>query len=346
MSDVPVHSSHTRPPAPARGTRYTVVGASGFVGSRLCRRLVAAGGTVTALVRPTTDTGAINKIGVRTVQGDLVSGQGLDEAVRGAEVVIHLGGVTRALSHQEYWGCNAQGADRLARAAAAATSPPVFVLCSSLAAAGPSSRDRPRTERDHPAPVSWYGRSKLAGELAARAWAGPMPVTIVRPPVVYGPGDALLMPSVRPMVRTGLLLQAGFGARGFSLVHVDDVCSALLAAAQRGDRVHPDDPARGIYHLSDGATHSWGSFGRAVAQALGQRRVPRVVPVPVTVVKAASAAAQTLGRMRGAPPALTRDKARELACEWWTCSHDKARRDLALGPPIEVRQGLRYLSRQ
>ncbi|MGW6055523.1 NAD-dependent epimerase/dehydratase family protein [Streptomyces sp. NPDC055189] len=320
-----------------------MVGASGFIGRRLCRRITADGGRVTALVRPTTDARALTTIGVRVVRGDLVSGQGIAEAVGDAEVVIHLGGVTRALSKEEYWQCNGHGADRVARAAAAVMSPPVFVLCSSLAAAGPSTRERPRTERDTPAPVSWYGRSKLDGELAVRAWADPMQVTIVRPPVVYGPGDALLMPSVKPMIRTGMLLQAGFGQRGFSLVHVDDVCSALVAAAHCGSRVRPGDIARGVYHLSDGFTHSWESFGHAVGQALGRSRAPRVVPVPVAVVKAAATAAEVRGRMRGAPPALTRDKVKELACEWWTCSNDKARHDLSLASPIDVKRGLRYL---
>ena len=63
-------------------------------------------------------------------------------------------------------------------------------MVSSLAAAGPSPADRLRTERDPPAPVSNYGRSKLAGEQYARAAAGRLPVTIVRPPIVIGAGDS------------------------------------------------------------------------------------------------------------------------------------------------------------
>ena len=63
------------------------------------------------------------------------------------------------------------------------------IVVSSLAAAGPCAGDQPFLEGDSPAPVSAYGRSKLAGELAAARHAGEMEITIVRPPIVFGPGD-------------------------------------------------------------------------------------------------------------------------------------------------------------
>ncbi|MGK5629485.1 NAD-dependent epimerase/dehydratase family protein [Streptomyces sp. URMC 123] len=329
----------SRPGAPA-GARCTVVGAAGFIGARLCHRLLAEGSAVTALVRPTSRVRHLNLPGVRLVRGDLVTGQGLTEATRGADVVFHLGGVTRAVSEREFQRCNADGTHRLVRAVATAPSPPVLVLCSSLAAVGPSGPHRPRDEGDEPAPVSWYGRSKLRGEEAVRAAADRVPATIVRPTAVYGPGDPLLLPSVLPLIRAGVLPRWGPARRGISLVHVDDVCAALMAAAERGRRLRDDDRACGVYHVSDGAIHSWETFGAALARAAGRRRPPVVLPLPGAAIHWAATVCQAVSGLRGGVPALTRDKARELAHPWWTCSIARARRELDFVPAFSLDRGL------
>jgi nucleoside-diphosphate-sugar epimerase len=316
-----------------------VVGATGFIGRRLCHRVIAAGARVVALVRPSSDPGPLPAHGIRYVTGDLTTGEGLAALVDGADVVVHLGGLTTARRSTAYWDCNAAGTHRLAREAAARPEPPVFVHCSSLAAAGPAPAfDRPRTESDVPAPVSLYGHSKLAGERAARALSDRMPVTVIRPPAVYGPGDPLLVPSVLPMIRAGLLVSCGRGARGFSLIHVDDLCAALMAAAVRAPRTSPVG-SDGLYYVSDGRIHSWEGFAAALATALG-RRPPRRVGVPAAAVAAVALLGEPAGRLRRVPPALTRDKARELAHPWWTCADGKARRDWGFAPEVGLEEGM------
>ena len=114
-------------------------------------------------------------------------------------------------------------------------SPPRLVFCSSLAAAGPSVPGRPRREEETPAPVSLYGRSKLGGEQAVREFADRVPSVILRPPIVYGPGDQEFLPSMLPMARMGVMLKSGFGPKHYSLIHVDDLCTALLAATDLRD---------------------------------------------------------------------------------------------------------------
>ncbi|MFB9433129.1 NAD-dependent epimerase/dehydratase family protein [Streptoalloteichus tenebrarius] len=317
-------------------TRYLVTGAAGFVGRRLVRHLLRAGHEVTALVRSAPRHDDLS--GARLVVGELVSGAGLAEATRGVECVVHLAGVTRSVDAVGFFRGNAVATRRLVTALAELPEPPRLVHCSSLAAAGPSAPGRPRDETEPPAPVSAYGRSKLAGEQAVRAAAGRLPASVVRPSIVYGPGDQQFLPTLLPWVRRGLLPRVG-GGRWFSLVHVDDLCVALVAAAERGARLSADDPAEGVYFVSDGVEHQPEDVAAALGPALG-RPAPRVVTVPGPVAVALAVAAGWARRARGGVPVVTLDKLREARHPAWTCSPARARRDLGFAAAVDLATGL------
>jgi len=97
---------------------------------------------------------------------------------------------------------NAAGVGAVAQACADQRDRPVLVLVSSLAAAGPSG-ERPTVESDPPMPVSHYGRSKLAGEQMAMKFADALPITVVRPCIVFGAGDRGMYEVFRPIARSG-----------------------------------------------------------------------------------------------------------------------------------------------
>lgn len=311
-------------------THYLLTGATGFIGARLTRMILARGDTVTALARSSSRTQALHELGVEVVHGDLATGQGIPEALRGADRVIHLAAALRARSAAEYWALNRDGVAHLVRALAVTPNPPRLVLCSSLAAAGPASPAM--------APVSLYGASKLAGEQIVREHARRVPSVIVRPGIVYGPGESALLPALMPMIRLGVVIKAGFGPRRYCLVYVDDLCTALLSAAERGPTVHPDDPRVGTYPISDGNVYDWGDICRALARAAG-RRDPLVVPLPMPAVCAVAALTELAGRIRGSVPALNRDKAREMRCVAWTCVPADAVRELGFAPATTLTQG-------
>jgi len=316
-----------------------LTGSTGFIGQRLAKRIVERGDTLTALVRRTSKRGVLEKLGVRFAMGDILTGEGLTEAVKGVDCVIHLAGITKARDEEGYFQGNAEGTRRLVKAMAELPSPPRLVYCSSLAAAGPSVPGRPRREEETPAPVSLYGRSKLGGEQALREFADRVPSIILRPPIVYGPGDQEFLPSMLPMARMGVMLKSGFGPKHYSLIHVDDLCTALLAAAKRGQTMRKDDPTAGIYMVSDGTEHRWEDFCQALAQAMGRAK-PTVVPVPETVSYVVGLGSELAARVRGTIPILNRDKVREMACAAWTCSTERAAKELGFTPAIPLAQGL------
>src|SRR2546425_12161711 len=121
---------------------------------------------------------------------------------------------------------NRDGTANLLEAAAEAA-PRRFVLVSSLAAAGPTTPGHPVDERRPPAPVSDYGRSKLAAEVLVRAMS--FPWTIVRPPIVYGEWDHGILTAFK-LVRVGLVPRFGDGSQELSVIYAGDLAEALIAA--------------------------------------------------------------------------------------------------------------------
>lgn len=321
--------------------RVLVTGASGFIGRHLCRLLVRRGHSVLALVRRSSAKAALEEAGVRFAYGDLATGEGLDGAVVEADWVFHLAGLTKARAEAELHEVNARGTERLLAALLRRPPPPKLILCSSLAAAGPARPGRPRREADAAAPISAYGRSKLAGEEVLRRHRAAVPSLIVRPPIVYGPEDHELIPSFVTMLKAGVLLKSGFKRKEYSLVHVADLCDALVAAAERGRPLAPDggDPSRGVYFVSDGGAYAWDEICRAMARAWGKPGMP-VLPLPEWAGYPALAVLQLRALFGGPPPALTLDKLREMAAEAWTCSAERAAQELGFTPAYPLERGL------
>ncbi|MFF8386908.1 NAD-dependent epimerase/dehydratase family protein [Streptomyces kanasensis] len=322
------------------GRRVAVTGATGFIGRRLCHRVTRSGGQVVAVVRGRSDRSVLDGCPVRFATVDLERGHGLAEALAGVDAVVHLAAAVRARSRAWFETGNVHTTRALLEAVAHLDTPPRVVLCSSLAAAGPSAPGRPRREEDPAAPVSRYGRSKLAAEQVARGFAGRVPLVVVRPPIVYGPGDPAFLPSLLAMARTGVALQPGSGETTYSLLHVDDLCEGLLAAAVTGGTAHPADPHSGLYQLSDGREHVFADLVRAAGSAL-RRRPVRVLRVPAPLVRAAGALAEAATLPFGKVPPFNRDKAREAVWPAWTASPERARRELGFAHRVEFEDGLR-----
>ncbi|MFF1874794.1 NAD-dependent epimerase/dehydratase family protein [Kitasatospora herbaricolor] len=318
-----------------------MTGATGFVGRRMLRHLAARGAETTALVRDRSRSGPVEALATRLVVGDVRTGAGLGKALEGVDCVVHLAAAIKARSSGEFFSVNVEGTRRLCKAVAAASNRPRLVYCSSLSAAGPSVPGRPLREEDACSPISHYGRSKLGGEAVLREFAGRIDAAVVRPPVVYGPGDVEFLPAVAAMVRRGTVVTVGGGAHVYSLVYVDDLCAALVAVAERGATVCANDVACGVYYVSDGEQHTLEQMGSVVAHAMGVR-VPRVVAVPLWAARVVARSSVVQARVRGRVTILGPDKVRELRHPVWTCDSAKISRELAFVPMVGLADGVGY----
>ncbi len=320
-------------------TRSLITGASGFVGSNLAQRLTAQGWTVRCLVRASSRTGSLAALGAEMVQGNLADAASLDAAVEGVDVVFHLAGRVAARRREEFVRDNVDGTRAVVEAAARQSRPPVVVFVSSLAAGGPGTMEQPRREADADEPVSAYGRSKLAAEAAAaaaaHAGAHAVPLSIVRPPMVFGQGDRASLALFRGMKFLPIHPVPGLRRFPLSLIHVTDLCDALVRVVERGERVPQGSdaaaaPDAGKYYVAADRAVTYGELGRLAGRACGW--AVAAVPTPRPLFWVAGAVGELVGRVRQRPVIINFDKMRETMAPGWVCCDEKIRTELGYEP--------------
>jgi nucleoside-diphosphate-sugar epimerase len=333
--------------------RVLVTGASGFIGSQLTRRLVADGDEVTCLVRRTSSVEPLRKLGVRLATGDVRDADSVHAAINAPErkpdVVYHLAGLVTAFTSDELMAVNAEGVRNVVAACAKRETPPAVVYVSSLAAAGPSHGQQARTEDDPAEPVSHYGRAKRAGEIIAHEFAGKVPITIVRPPIVFGEGDPAMRDVFRSIFRFGIHLALGVAHQRYSLIHVADLVDGLVRSGQRGTRIVPKTnggapSGRGYYFVAADEQPTFAELGVLIGISLGRARVWVASTPGHAMLWSAAALAELVARVRRQPYIFNFDKVREARAGSWICSPQAIRGELGFAPGASLVDRLRQTS--
>ena len=306
-----------------------VTGATGFVGSHLVDALRAADRPVRALVRPSSRIERLRRTGAEVSVGALDDEAGLAAALRDVGVVYHLAAATRAPDERAYEQSNVHATDALMRAAARMAEPPRVVFLGSLAAVGPATAGLPLDEDAAPRPLTAYGRTKLAAERIVLGTAD-VPVVVLRPPAVYGPRDRDLLTFFR-LAAMGVMPVPAGPDRPVQMIHVHDLVRALLLAAE-STRSHR------VYHVAESAIRPWSVVSALIANAVG--RAPVRVPVPRALIWAAAALSEAGARATGRPTIFNRDKVRELLAPGWTCTTERAERELGFVAGIPLERGV------
>lgn len=308
-----------------------VTGGTGFVGAHLVHALRARGDRVTCVVRRPDLARQLGWSDVALVRGGLADGPALREACAGADIVFHVAGTIAARDATEFMATNRDGTATVLEAAHEA-GVRRFVLVSSLAAAGPTVPGQPIDEERPPAPVTDYGRSKLAAELLVRAWPGEW--TIVRPPVVYGERDRGTL-KIFQLAHRGVVPVFGDGAQELSVIHAEDLARALIAAGTT------PAAARRVYFASHPEPTTSRALVLACGRALGRQAAPRIVPIPPLVARAVLWAVGTVAHLAGRATLLSADKADEYLAPAWTCRSEALTRETAWRAEIGLDVGLR-----
>jgi nucleoside-diphosphate-sugar epimerase len=263
-----------------------VTGANGFVGARLCAALARDGVSVRAAVRSSAQLPALPCPAVAV--GDIDAGTDWRDALRGVDTVAHLAARAHVMADsasdrlEAYRRVNVAGTVQLARAAVAAGVRRI-VFVSSIKVNGESSGQPGFNESDVPQPEDEYGVSKLEAErLLADVCAGAATeCSVLRPPLVYGPGVKGNLAALLRAIDRGVPLPLGCIDNARSLLGVDNLVAAIRLCLE-----HPDASGR-TFVVSDDQPVSSKVLARTIAAALG--RPARLLPIPVTVLRALGA---------------------------------------------------------
>jgi dihydroflavonol-4-reductase len=309
-----------------------ITGATGFIGSHLAEALCQKNIRVRCITRPTSNLQWIQHLNVEVIHADLNNPETLVKPVRDSDVIFHLAGVTKALDQYAFQESNVIATQNLLKAALS-SSPELerFVFVSSQAAAGPSRNGIPVAESDAPHPLTRYGKSKLEAERIVLSYSDRLPVTIVRPPSVFGPRDRDML-QIFKTVQFGFKPVLGRKPHYASFIFVEDIVHGLIQVAESGQSIGK------TYFLATEQKISWDGFNNAVADVMGKRAVK--FPIPLWLFTLIAVIRDVSSRITNKPDIINRDKVKEFRERFWICDSSQAEKDFQFHRSIDFETAL------
>jgi nucleoside-diphosphate-sugar epimerase len=310
-----------------------VTGATGFLGGNLARRLVEnADCNVRALVRESSSTAPLEKLGVELAIGDLRDRSTLRTAVSGVDMVYHIAASFRIEhpTHDDMWTTNVQGTQDLLEVSHAA-GVQRFVHCSSVGVHG--AIDGPPGTEDSPFdPGDKYQRTKAEAEKLASDFGKDhgLPVVVFRPAGIYGPGDLRFLKLFKS-VKSGVFRMIGSGEVLYQMIYVEDLVDGVLLCGT-------SEKAPGeAFILTGDRPHTLNTIAQTIAATQGVQ--VSSFRIPATPIYVAGALCELVCRPLGISPPLYRRRV-DFFRKNRAFSIEKAHRVLGFSPKVDLEEGL------
>jgi nucleoside-diphosphate-sugar epimerase len=323
--------------------KVLVTGGGGFLGSAICRQLLARGDDVTAYQRSA--AAGLESLGIRVVRGDINDTEWLKTATRGADAVIHTAAKAGlSVNFADFYSANVSGTQSVLQAChdngirkLVFTSSPSVVHADGDIEGGDESLPYPATYR------SPYPQTKALSEQMVLAANGPELRTVaLRPHLIWGPGDNHLLPNLLERAKRGKLRLPG-PDKLIDSVYIDNAASAHLLAL---DKLGSDPQRVGgkVYFISNDEPVTQGYIIGGLLKAAGL--TVDIQPVSPRLAIAAGTLLENGWKLFGlkSEPPLTRWSAVHLSTAHWF-DISAAKRDLAYTPRISIAVGLKILTR-
>jgi nucleoside-diphosphate-sugar epimerase len=315
--------------------RVALTGASGYTGGRLLECLHARGDEVSVLLRPAgraSSLARLRSLAARVVEGDLADAEAIGRLVAGNEAIVHVAAVYRTAGHPDsyYREVNVGGTERLLEAAAV-SGVRRFVHTSTVGVHGHVAKP-PADETSAIAPGDIYQATKAEAEALALRYheTRGVPVAVVRPGAIYGPGETRLLKLFRAIAR-GRYAIVGDGKSFYHPVYIDDLVQGFLLALDRPEAVGE------AFLICGPAWVSQAELAERIAMHTGGRVLP--FRIPARPIQWAGDVVEALCVPLGIDPPLHRRRV-----DFWTKSRafsiEKARRLLGYDPKVGLDEGI------
>lgn len=313
--------------------RALITGATGFIGSHLAEELNKKGYSLRCITRKTSSLNWIKSLQIECIVGDYDDPMLLQKAVTDVDYIYHSAGVTKAKTKAEYFKGN-HLVTRNLLTAAMTFNPNLkrFVQISSQAAVGPSINGKPIDEQTPFHPITTYGVSKMEAEKECLKLTSNLPITIVRPPAVYGPRDKDIFEFFNTMNK-GLQPMIGFKKTYVSMIHVKDLVNGIILAGENKKAIGQ------TYFISSEQFYHWKQIGDLTASIMNKKVVQ--INVPRFVVYTIAFFSEAASIFSSKPALLNIEKAKDITQDYWTCSAEKAKRELGYRESLTLEDGIR-----
>ena len=310
-----------------------VTGATGFVGSHLVDKLLEKGYEVKCLTRKSSNLRWLKGLNVEILNGSLYDEETLKKAVEDVDYVFHVAGAVMSKTREGFFTSNQVATKNLAEACIKYNKKlKRFVYLSSGTACGPSYDGKPITETADCKPITTYGESKIAAEKELLQRSEELPITIIRPPAIYGPRDEAIY-QYFVAVSKGLISLIGFSDKYVSLIHVQDLVNGIVLAAES------DKTLGEIYNISSEKYYSWKEIGAVCKKVIGRKTF--TIKLPHAVVYIAGAFSQLLGYFSAKGSVFNIEKAKDFTQTFWVFSTERAVKDLGYKQEINLEDGIK-----
>ncbi len=311
-----------------------VTGATGFLGSALVTELVKQDQPVRVLVRD--EQKARQQFGeaVSIVRGEITDVAQVRQAVEGANIIYHFVGrlYHPSVPAELYRETHVEGTRIMLEACKGQSQLTRFVHCSTTGVHGETGKT-PAAEDAPFAPTNPYEATKLEGELLAlkaHKEQG-LPVSVVRPGLVYGPGDLHLL-GFFSSIKKGLFRVIDNGTAMLHPIYIDDMNDAFLLAAERPEAIGHS------YNIAGARAVSIRELSTAIAHSMG-KELPSG-NIPLWLANLASDGFSLIPGFQGEKAPLTRSRVKFLTNSR-VYSIERAKRDLGFAPKVELEEGMR-----
>jgi nucleoside-diphosphate-sugar epimerase len=312
-----------------KGRTIFVTGATGLVGGHVAEEAVNRGYRVRALVRSSSDTRWIDRLGIEKIPGDLEDAAALARGVDGADWVFNCAAKVGDWGTLDEFRRLNVGALRLLLEAASKAGVGRFVHVSSLGVY--EGRDHHGTDETVPPAANSldaYTRSKTEAEALVMQYHRErgLPAVVVRPGFIYGERDRTVLPKLLTNLRRGTFAYFGSGEQALNCIYVKNLVCGLFLAAESPAAVGE------TFNLTDGEPVSKRRFIGRVAELAGLR--PPTRRIPLGLARFLATVVEGAAKLRGArnPPLINKARYKFLGLNL-DYSIEKARRVLGYNPP-------------